>query len=157
MAFTGAKSNTYEDALLNYIFRGTTSPATGTNLYISIFTGDGTTAITSPDGADAVNLYAFEPTGVGMDGYQRIQVSTVFGTTASAGSISNDALIDFGTSIGATAWGTVTGFFIGSQAVQGNQGLATEILYYGLFDTPKTVTSGDSVRITATNLTISES
>ena len=157
MAFTGAKSNTYETALLEYIFRGGTSPATGTNLYISIFTGDGTTPITSPDGGDAVNLYAFEPTGVGMAGYQRIQVSEVFTAAASAGSISNGGLIDFGTSVGANAWGTVTGFFIGSESVQANQGLASEILYYGIFDTPKTVTSGDSVRITEGNLTISES
>jgi len=95
MAFTGAKSDTYENALLDYIFRGQTSPVTGTNLYIGIFTGDGSVSITSPDGGDTTNLYLYEPTGGSFAGYQRIQVSTVFGTAASAGSISNDALIDF--------------------------------------------------------------
>ena len=157
MAFTGAKSNTYETALLEYIFRGQTSPATGTNLYVSIFTGDGTLSLTSPDGGDAENLYRYEPTGTNMAGYQRVQVSNVFNGAASAGSISNDTLIDFGTSVGSVDWGTVSGFFIGSEATPGSQGAAAEILYYGVFDTPKTVTSGDSVRITANNLTISES
>ena len=157
MAFTGAKSNTYENTLLNFIFTGGTAPATGAELYIGIFTGDGTLDLSTSDAGDAVNLYEYEPTGTNMLGYQRIQVSTVFGTEASAGSISNDTLIDFGTSTGSVNWGTVSGFFIGSEAVQGNQGLASEILYYGVFDQAKSVTSGDSVRITSGNLTISES
>ena len=156
MAFTGAKSNTYEDALLDYVFRGQTSPVTGANLYIGIFTGDGSVDLSTADAGDAINLYQYEPTGTNMLGYQRIQVSTVFGTAASAGSISNDALIDFGTSTGAAAWGTVSGFFIGSHA-DGVVGAATGVLYYGIFDDPKSVTSGDSVRITSGNLTISES
>ena len=156
MAFTGAKSNTYEDALLDYIFRGQTSPATGADLYIGIFTGGIAGDITSPDGGDTTNLYQYEPTGGTFGGYQRIQVSTVFGSTASAGSITNNQLIDFGTSTGATAWGAVTGFFVGSKA-DGAVGSETDILYYGIFDTPKSVTSGDSVRITNGNLTISES
>lgn len=156
MAFTGAKSDTYENALLDYVFRGQTSPVTGANLYIGVFTGDGTVDISAADDGDAINLYSYEPTGTNMAGYQRIQVSTVFGTAASAGSINNDALIDFGTSVGSTAWGTVSGFFIGSHA-DGVAGAATGILYYGVFDTPKDVTSGDSVRITSGNLTISES
>lgn len=156
MAFTGAKSDTYEDALLDYVFRGQTSPATGANLYIGIFTGGIAGDITSPDGGDTTNLYLYEPTGTNMAGYQRITVSDVFGTAASAGSISNDALIDFGTSTGSAAWGAVSGFFIGSHP-DGEVGAATGILYYGVFDQAKDVTSGDSVRITSGNLTISES
>ena len=157
MAFTGAKSNTYENALLDYIFRGQTSPATGGSLYVGIFTGNGTLDLSTADAGDAINLYLYEPTGTNMAGYQRVSVTSAFGTAASAGSISNNALIDFGTSNGSTNWGTVSGFFIGSEAVQGNQGLASEILYYGVFDQAKSVTSGDSVRITSGNLTISES
>ena len=138
MAFTGAKSNTYEDTLLNFIFTGGTAPATGANLHIGIFTGDGSVDLSTADAGDAINLYQYEPTGTNMLGYQRIQVSTVFGTTASAGSISNDALIDFGTSTGSVNWGSVSGFFIGSHP-DGEAGSATGILYYGVFDQAKSV------------------
>jgi len=72
------------------------------------------------------------------------------------GTMSLTGEINFGTSTGTTAelakWGDVTGFFISTAAGNGD----ASTYYYGTFDTPKEVLTGDSVRITATNLTIEE-
>lgn len=154
MALTGAKAGNFETGLLNYIFLGTTTNVhTGTDLYVGLYTSEGTVAL-----SDDTAFATYEPaTG---DGYKRVQVSAAFSTAATAGagalpaSITNDVLMDFGTSTNSAGWGSVTGFFIttGSIAGVGNDAL----MYYGAFDTPRTVSTGDSVRINAGNLTIKE-
>ena len=155
MALTGAKAGNFETGLLNYIFLGQTeSIHTGANLYVGLFTGEATLDDDTP-------YASYEPTEAkGLLGYQRVRVSDAFSTDADAGagalpaSITNDALMDFGTSTNSAGWGSVTGFFIttGSTPGDGNDAM----MYYGAFDTPRTVSTGDSVRINATNLTIKE-
>jgi hypothetical protein len=68
-----------------------------------------------------------------------------------ATTIDNVNEINFGTSTVAS-WGDVTGFIIATSSVIAETGT----YYYGIFDTPKSVADGDSVRITAGNLSIEE-
>jgi len=155
MALTGAKTENFETGLLNYIFKGaTTNVHTGANLYVGLWTGAGGATL-----ADTSAYASHEPAN--GDGYQRVQVSTAFTLDSTAGataadpaSITNSALMNFGTSSNPAGWGSVTGFFIttGSTAGVGNDAM----MYYGAFDTPRTVSTGDSVRINASNLTIKE-
>lgn len=153
MAFTGAKTNLFEDLLLDHLFRGSTAPATG--LWIGLVTGD---PVTSDAGA-ATWHSAFE---VGADkGYERQDLghgaaaNMMMGISVD-GTMSLTGEINFGTSTGTTAelakWGDVTGFFISTAS--GNAAAST--YYYGTFDTAKEVLTGDSVRITSGNLTIEE-
>ena len=154
MALTGAKAGNFETGLLNYIFLGTTTNVhTGANLYVGLYTSEGTVALD-----DDTDFATYEPAT--SDGYQRVQVSAAFTNNASAGagalpaSMINSQVMNFGTSTNPAGWGSVTGFFIttGSAAGVGNDAL----MYYGAFDTPRTVSTGDSVRINASNLTIKE-
>jgi len=154
MALTGAKAGNFETGLLNYIFLGTTTNVhTGTNLYVGLYTSEGSVALD-----DDTAFATYEPAN--GDGYQRVQVSAAFSTASTAGAgalpaeITNDAVMNFGTSSNELGWGSVTGFFIttGSTAGLGNDAM----MYYGAFDTPRTVSTGDSVRINASNLTIKE-
>jgi hypothetical protein len=158
MALTGAKADNFETGLLNYIFLGTTTNVhTGTNLWVGLFTSNaGVPAI-----ADAAQYAAYEPDSA--NGYQRVQVSAAFSTVAANGagdlpaSISNDALMDFGTSTNSAGWGSVTGFFITTGTNAQANGVGNDaMMYYGTFDTPRIVSTGDSVRINTTNLTIKE-
>ena len=154
MALTGAKAGNFETGLLNYIFLGTTTNVhTGASLYVGLYTSEGSVPLD-----DDTDFATFEPAAA--NGYQRVQVSAAFSTASTAGagalpaSITNDALMDFGTSSNSAGWGAVTGFFIttGSTPGHGNEAM----MYYGAFDTPRTVSTGDSVRINASNLTIKE-
>lgn len=154
MALTGAKAGNFETGLLNYIFLGTTTNVhTGANLYVGLYTSEGGATLD-----DDTPYASHEPAAA--DGYQRVQVSAAFNTVSTAGaganpaSITNDVLMDFGTSTNPDGWGAVTGFFIttGSTPGAGNDAM----MYYGAFDTPRTVSTGDSVRINASNLTIKE-
>ncbi len=157
MALTGAKAGNFETGLLNYIFLGTTTNVhTGANLYVGLYTSEGSVSLN-----DDTPYASYEPTEAkGLLGYQRVRVSNAFNTDADAGagalpaSITNDVLMDFGTSSNSAGWGSVTGFFITTGSTPGNGNDA--MMYYGAFDTPRTVSTGDSVRINATNLTIKE-
>ena len=155
MALTGAKAENFETGLLNYIFLVTTTNVhTGANLYVGLYTSEGTVAL-----ADTTAYATYEPAAA--DGYQRVQVSAAFTLNSTAGTlpadpaeIKNSVLMDFGTSSNPAGWGSVTGFFIttGSTPGLGNDAM----MYYGAFDTPRTVSTGDSVRINSGNLTIKE-
>ncbi len=154
MALTGAKAGNFETGLLNYIFLGTTTNVhTGANLYVGLYTSEGSVSLN-----DDTPYANYEPETA--SGYQRVQVSAAFNTVSTAGagalpaSITNDVLMDFGTSSNSAGWGSVTGFFITTGSTPGNGNDA--MMYYGAFDTPRTVSTGDSVRINATNLTIKE-
>jgi len=144
MAYTGAKTNLFEDLLLDHLFRGGAAPATG--LYIGLVTGDPTL---SDAGAETWHS-AFE---VGANkGYTRQDLghgaaANMMMDAAVDGTMSLTGEINFGTSTGTTAelakWGDVTGFFISTAAGNGD----ASTYYYGTFDTPKEVLTGDSVRI----------
>ena len=149
MATTGAKTNMFEALLLNHLFRNGTAPVTG--LYIGLVTGTPTVTDTAADLWYSTHEVAADK------GYSRQALTN--GNMSAAlldGTISNSAEINFGTSTGvsagAAAWGTVTGFII----TTGSTIAETGTYYYGIFDTEKSVATGDSVRITASNLTITE-
>ena len=151
MATTGAKTVEFERILLNYLFDGAGS-APDNLLYIGLVSGN-------PD-VDDVSASAWHSTHevAAGRGYARQSVQAGQMNAAStnavapfATTIDNATEINFGTST-AAGWGTVTGFFIANTDVEG----ATGTYYYGIFDTPKSVEDGDSVRIIAGNLTIEE-
>ncbi len=149
MATTGAKTLAFEQALLNNVFRGATAPLTG--LYIGLVTGTPTET-----DAGALNWHSTHEVAVNK-GYSRQALNGLnMGATNSVGIMTNSAEINFGTSTGVSAgaaeWGTVTGFIISTVATIGQP----ITYYYGVFDTEKSVAEGDSVRITAANLTIRE-
>ena len=162
MPLTGAKAENFETGLLKYVFLGDTANVhTGSNLYVGLFTSNGT----DPPLADTSQFAVHEPTAA--NGYKRVPVSFAFSaadvevgaSAADPASISNTNIMNFGTSNNANGWGDVTGFFIttGIGPSQGDgAGSPNAIMYYGSFDTKRTVSTGDSVRINASNLTIKE-
>lgn len=129
MPTTGAMSNYLENALLNHIFRNTefTPP---TELYVALYTSD-------PTDQD-----------IGMEvsggGYER-QVVT-FGPPSN-GSVSNTADIVF--PVATTDWGTITHIGVRDAASGGN------LLFRAALDVPKTIQSGDQIKILAGQLVIS--
>jgi hypothetical protein len=140
-----SKANTFENDLLNLIFRGTaianiadnaaTSPLT--NLYIAGHTAD-------PGEADAQNT-----SEVAYTSYARVAVPRTTGgwSAASGGSISPAANIDFPVGSGGT--GTITHFTVGTAS----SGVG-KVLYSGTV-TPNIVTgNGIQPRLTtATTIT----
>lgn len=151
MALTGAKTDLFENLMLNYVFKGETSFATGAALYVGLVTGS---ALTYADENAATGPHAWQNHEVAAGrNYTRQQLGAgVFSTAATAGTITTQTEINFGTSNHTDGWGSVTGFIISTGATRGETGT----YYYGLFDAAKSVATGDSVRITATNLTIEE-
>jgi len=150
MATTGAKTLAFEQLLLDHLFNHSEA-IIDTSLYIGLVTG---TPTVSDAGASTWHSTHEVAT---LKGYSRqALLRSNMGDADSAGTISNSAEINFGTSTGvdaaAAAWGTVTGFIISTDETIGNP----TTYYYGIFDTKKSVADGDSVRITAGNLTIEE-
>lgn len=153
MATTGAKTDTFENLLLDHLFRGTAAPGTG--LYIGLVTGDPTV-----NDVSAGTWHSSYEVGVDK-GYTRQDLSVhnnLMMQAAVTGVMTMTGEINFGTSTGASEaaalWGDVTGFFISTAS--GNGVAPGTTYYYGIFDTAKNVATGDSVRITAGNLTIEE-
>lgn len=110
----------------------TTTPLT--NVYCALYT-------TNP--TDSTN--GTEVTG---GSYARIEVSAKFGTAPSAGSVSNDAAVNFAT---ATAdWGTVTGFALRTES----SGTAGSLLAWGALSANKVVSNGDTASFAIGALTI---
>ena len=143
MAITGAKTNLFEDLLLNHFFRGGAAPTTG--LYIGLITGNPTF-----DDDNALTLVDHEVAP--LIGYTRQLLNQTNMGASSDGIMSSAGTeINFGTSVGSD-WGTVTGFTISTASGDA----AGDTYYYGIFDTEKSVQVGDSVRITAGNLSIEE-
>jgi len=141
MATTGAKTTIFENLILDHLFRAEAAPNTG--LYIGLVTGNPTF-----DDDNAATLVDHEV--VKDSGYNRQAIHRPIMGAASAGVITTTDEINFGTSSNSAGWGTVTGFFINTETSAG------VTYYYGVFDTEKSVATGDSVRITAGNLTIEE-
>lgn len=94
-----------------------------TNLYARLTT---TTPTDSAAGTEVT-------TGVG---YAAVQTKTKWGTPA-AGSVSNNAIIDYGTATG--TWGTVIGVELWDAATAGNR------IAWGTLTTSKAPTNGDPV------------
>ena len=148
MATVGAKTDHFENLILEHLFRN--GCALDRPLYIGLITGNPTFS-----DLNAVTLKNHEvAAGVG---YSRQLLSTANMAAAVTGVMSSAGTeINFGTSV-SSDWGTVTGFTISTATgMETNATHTGEIYYYGVFDTEKSVAVGDSVRITAGNLTIEE-
>ena len=149
MAITGAKTLAFEQALLNHVFRG--EGTLDQALHIGLVTGTPTVTDLGASTWHTTHEVAANK------GYTRQALTDANMATANGNGVTlNSAEINFGTSTGVSAsaaeWGTVTGFIISTDPTIGN----ATTYYYGIFDTEKSVAEGDSVRITANNLSIDE-
>lgn len=133
------KSTYLENAVLNWL-RGTTMPTAPTTLYVALFSSDPTDASTG--GTDVTSTLR-------VAGRLGVTGSSTFGAASgSPASISNSAIIDFGT---AAAGATVSHVAIFDASTSGNK------LYSGALTTPRTFATGDAVNFPISSFTLSES
>ena len=125
-----AKSNYLENKVLDH-FLGTSSTSAPSNVYVGLFTSNPTDAGSG--------------TEVSGNGYTR-KVATF--SSASSGSTSNSSAIEFTASGG--AFGTVTHFGVFDASSSGN------LLYHGALTASKTIADTDTLKISATGLSITE-
>lgn len=123
-----ALSNYLENALLNHVLRGA-SYTPPSNIYVSLHTADVTD-----------NGTGIEVTG---GGYSRKPISFAL---ASAGSITNNATVLFDEAT--TDWGTITHIAFWDASSGGN------LLFHGPLASPKTISTGDQLKIGAGIITI---
>ncbi len=126
-----AKSNYLELKMLDHAL-GTSAFTMPSNVYVALFTSDPTDAGSG--------------TEVSGNGYAR-QVATF--SSASSGSTSNSSAIEFTASGG--SFGTVSHFGIFDALTSGN------LLYHGALTASKTIADTDTLKISATGLTVTES
>ena len=123
-----AMSNYLENALINATLRNTsyTSPST---VYVALFTSDPTDA----------------GSGTECSGGAYARQSATF-AAPSDGSSSTSADVEFPQATG--SWGTITHFGIFDASSSGN------LLYHGALTASKTIATGDVLKITSSNLTV---
>lgn len=123
-----ALSNYLENALINAVLRNTsyTSPA---QVYLALHTADPTEA----------------GTGTEVSGGSYARQAITFGEPTD-GSSSNTAAINF--PVATADWGTITHFSIRDAATAGNS------LFYGAWQTPKTIETSDQFVVAIGNLTV---
>ena len=130
------KSDYWEDAINDYIFRGTAIPAVTTHIGLSTTTpAEDGTGVTEP---------------VAMGYARQALTTTEFNTGSSAGTIANaGAAITFPTATG--NWGTITHFVIYDALSAGN------LLYFDALSSGSvTVNTNDVARFAINALTITE-
>lgn len=133
-----AASNFLENELLDHALRGTAGAYTApTTLYLALFTSDG--GLETNDSSSQTEISTS-----GSTNYAR---ETIAFDAASSGSTSNTSTVTF-TAAGAN-WGTVTHVAIMDQSSGGN------VLFHGAVTTSKTIETGDTFQVSASNLTIS--
>jgi len=130
----GSFADWMENKVLDHYF-GQTASGSPASVYFAL----STTTITDAGG----NLT--EPSGNGYARKSMTNNKTTWGT-ASAGSVSNAAQIDFAQASG--SWGTVVDFAVMDAASGGN------MLAYGTLSTSKTIDSGDTASFAASAITI---
>tara|TARA_B100001287_G_scaffold276783_1_gene289433 strand:- start:3126 stop:3557 length:432 start_codon:yes stop_codon:yes gene_type:complete len=139
-----AASNYLENELLDHVLgengKTYTSPS---NVYLALFTSDG--------GLEANDSTSFTEISTSGTGYGRIDMDVdnstgAFGN-ASGGSASNSQTITFNPA--QSNWGTVTHVAIMDHQTAGN------VLFHGAVTTSKTIETGDTFQVSASNLTIS--
>ena len=136
-----AMTNSFENRLIDWIFRGGTTPSFAGSLYVALYTttptdtGGGTEVSTSgtnyaraavPRLGDATGWAATDAAG-----------STAATSGGTSGTTSNNAAINFNAP-GSTGWGQVNGVALLDAASGGN------MLWYGGLTTPKTVNANDA-------------
>lgn len=126
----GSFGDGLEDKILDHIFgKGDYTPQT---IYVALSTAD--------PGEDGASIA--EPS----DGYARIITAPADWTVSSGGAISNANEIAFAEASG--DWGSITHFALFSAITGG------DFLGYGTLDTPKGVTSGDTVKFPVGDLDV---
>lgn len=123
-----AMSNYLETALVNGTLRGTTYTAPAT-VYVGLYTTDPTDA----------------NTGSEVSGGSYARQAATFAAPSNGASVTA-ADITFPTATG--SWGTVTHFGILDASTSGN------LLYHGALAASKSITTGDILKITAGNLSV---
>lgn len=123
-----AMSNYLENALVNATLRNT-SYTTPTTVYVGLYTTDPTDA----------------NTGTEVSGGSYARQAATFAAPSNGASITS-ADITFPTATG--SWGTVTHFGILDASTAGN------LLYHGALAASKSITTGDVLKITAGNLSV---
>ena len=137
----GSKSNYFENAILKHIF-GDTAYSVPATLYVGLWDNSVTLSDTST-GASAGEV------GTSGTGYGRVAVTnddTKWTVTDNV--VENAADITFATA--AADWGTINQFAILDATTGGN------ILFWSTLAVSKTVTTGDTVRFNAGDITITE-
>tara|TARA_A100001035_G_C27655819_1_gene441461 strand:+ start:346 stop:786 length:441 start_codon:yes stop_codon:yes gene_type:complete len=141
-----AASNYLENELLDHVLgengKNFNSPS---NLYLALFTSDG--------GLEANDSSSFTEISTSGSAYARKDInvdgsSGAFGN-ASGGSASNSQTITF--SAATSNWGTVTHVAIMDSADSSG---TNNVLFHGAVTTSKTIESGDTFQVSASNLTI---
>jgi len=123
-----AMSNYLENAIVNGTLRATTYTAP-TTIYVGLYTTDPTDA----------------NTGTEVSGGSYARVAVTFAAPSNGASITS-ADVTFPTATG--TWGTVAYFGVLDALTAGN------LLYHGVFAASKSITTGDVLKITAGNLSI---
>lgn len=125
-------TNYLENKLLDHTL-GKAAYTMPTTVYLALFTADPT---------ETGSIAGEVPTGVG---YSRQAITTTMSVAAS-GSSANSGAITFGPATG--SWGTVSHVGIMDASTAGN------MLLYGALSVSKTIASGDSLQIAASQLSI---
>lgn len=130
-----AKSDYLEDAILNAVLRNVsyTSPTT---VYVALFT----TATSDAGGGTEVP---------NSNGYGRTAIT--FSAPSPSGTITSSADCTFPQASGGN-WGTITHFAIVDSATHGGG----NFLYHGAFSSSKTIDDGDTFKIPAGDMDITE-
>lgn len=123
-----AMSNYLENALVNATLRNT-SYTTPTTVYVGLYTTDPTDA----------------NTGTEVSGGSYARIAATFAAPSNGASATN-ADVTFAVATG--SWGTVTHFGILDSLTSGN------LLYHGALTVSKTISTGDVLKITSGNLSV---
>ena len=130
-----AASDFLENELLDHVLSNAAYTAP-TTLYLGLFTSDG----------GLENNTEGSQTEISTSGTAYGRQSIAFGT-ASSGSASNSATVTF--TAATSNWGTVSHVAIMDASTGGN------VLFHGAVTTSKTIETGDTFQVSASNLTIS--
>lgn len=132
-----AASDFLENELLDHVLKGSGGAYTApTTLYLALFTSDG----------GLENNTEGSQTEITTSGSAYARQSIAF-ATASSGSSANSGTVTF--SAATTNWGTVSHVAIMDASTSGN------VLFHGAVTTSKTIETGDTFQVSASNLTIS--
>lgn len=150
-----AMSDTLENRLIDFFFRGQALGVTGasaaagtgpTTLHVGLFTANPTD--TGGGTEVAGNAYARVAVTSNLTNWAGTQgAGTTVASTGTSGTTSNNGVITFPTPTPA-GWGTVTGFGIFDAATGGN------LLFWAALTASKVINAGDPVTFPAGSLTV---
>lgn len=122
-----ALAYTFEDSIMEFLLSGAPLSSPGTAIWLALYTSN-------PGPSDTGTEVSLSSTG-----YARIQVTAW--DAASNGVKQNTNAIEFGAAT--TNWGTITHIALRTASTGGS------LMWYGALTTPRTVNSGDFLRLLA--------